>query len=329
MHDMQRIRIADGDSDMPSVGLGFWKVSADQAPGLVKRAIQMGYRHLDCACDYGNEPAVGDGLTSAFQSGLVARNDMWITSKLWNTYHRKENVRPALERTLKDLKLEYLDLYLIHFPISQKFVPMGHRYPPEWFYDPECENPRIELDPVPIHETWEAMESLVEAGLTRHIGISNFGTSLIRDLLSYARIRPAVLQVELHPYLTQDKLLQYCRNESLAVTGFSPLGPESYFSLGMAQPEESLFKHPVIGMISQHHNKTPAQICLRWGIQRGAAVVPKAATEAHLLENIQIHDFTLSDDEMAAISSLNRNRRFNDPGDFAQSAFNTFLPIYE
>lgn len=328
---MQGIRIAggEGESVLPSIGLGFWKVADDRAPDLVRKAIRIGYRHLDCACDYGNEPAVGDGLSTAFNDGLVSRDDMWVTSKLWNTYHRKENVRPALERTLKDLKLDYLDLYLIHFPISQKYVPIDHRYPPEWFYDPGCENPRIELDTVPIRETWEAMESLVDAGLTRYIGISNFGTSLIRDLLSYARIRPAVLQVELHPYLTQEKLLQYCRNENLAVTGFSPLGAESYFSLGMAQPEESLFKHPVISRISQVHQKTPAQICLRWGIQRGTAVVPKASTEAHLAENIQIHDFTLSNDEMTAISSLNRNRRFNDPGDFAQSAFNTFLPIYE
>jgi D-xylose reductase len=325
---MESLQLYDGDS-LPSVGLGFWKIDHTTAPGVVIDAVRTGYRHLDCACDYGNEKEVGEGIQSAIKQGLCTRDDLWVTSKLWNTYHRREHVRPAIEKSLSDLRLDHLDLYLIHFPISQKFVPFDHRYPPEWIYDPDARNPRIEFDPVPIQETWEAMEEVKKAGLARHIGISNFNTALIRDLLSVATIRPSVLQVELHPFLIQKKLLRYCATEGIAVTGFSPLGAESYYSLGMADRGESLVKHPVIQEIASNHGKTPAQICLRWGVQRKTAVVPKSSSPQHLRENLQIFDFALTESQMDAIDSLNCNRRFNDPGDFAEKAFNTFCPIYD
>lgn len=325
---MQSITLRNGDR-LPALGMGFWKVQPSGAPGLVTDALKLGYRHLDCACDYGNESAVGQGLATCFKDGMVAREDMWVTSKLWNTYHRRDHVRPAIEKSLTDLHLDYLDLYLIHFPISQKYVPIDHRYPPEWIYDPLDSHPKIELDPVPIRETWQALEELVDCGLTRHIGISNFGCSLIRDLLSDCRIRPSVLQIELHPRLTQEKLLRYCQSEGIAVTGFSPLGAESYIPIGMADPSESLMVHPEIQAIATSHSKTPAQICLRWGLQRQTAVVAKAASTAHLKENLDIFDFQLTQNQMAAISSLNQDRRFNDPGEFAEKAFHTFLPIYE
>ena len=225
--------------------------------------------------------------------------------------------------------LEYIDLYLIHFPIASKFVPIDQRYPPEWFYDPNSNSPKIEPVPIPIRETWEAMEQLVRAGLVKNIGICNFNCQLLRDLLTYAQIRPAVLQIELHPQLTQEKLLRYCREEEIAVTSFSPLGAESYYSIGMADPEESVLKNAVVTKIAETHHKTPAQIVLRWGVQRGTAIVPKTSRVERLVENLTIFDFELSAKEMASISGLNRNRRFNDPGHFAEAAFNTFFPIYE
>ncbi|MCA9438334.1 MAG: aldo/keto reductase, partial [Candidatus Omnitrophica bacterium] len=163
---------------LPTVGLGLWKIGRQAAADVVEQAIEIGYRHLDSACDYGNEAEVGEGIKRSLDSGAVKREDLWVTSKLWNTYHRAEHVRPALERTLSDLKLDYLDLYLIHFPIAQKFVPFEKRYPPDWFFDPEAANPRIELDPVPVQETWRAMEQLVTEGLVREIGVCNFGCSL-------------------------------------------------------------------------------------------------------------------------------------------------------
>lgn len=259
------------------MGLGCWKIPKNCCSEIIYEAIKSGYRCIDEACDYGNEKECGDGLARAIKDGIVKREDLWVTSKLWNTYHRKEHVREACLKSLKDLGLEYLDLYLIHFPISQKFVPFETRYPPEWFYDPEAHDRRIEEDLVPIKETWEAMEMLVSEGLVRNIGVANFGVSLLRDMLSYAKIKPAVLQVELHPYNCQDKLLRFCREKGIAVTGFSPLGGESYIELGGATKENSLLDLQLIKDLSKKYSKSPAQILLRWGIQRGASLVVKSS----------------------------------------------------
>jgi D-xylose reductase len=271
---MQFLNLPSGDR-LPAVGLGFWKVEKDRAPALVVEAIRRGYRHFDCACDYGNECQAGAGFTQALGQGLCRREQLWVTSKLWNTYHARAHVRPALERSLADLGLDYLDLYLVHFPIAQKFVPFETRYPPEWTFDPHASRPRMEFSGVPYAETWQAMEELVDAGLARNIGVCNIGCSQLRDLLTTCRIRPAVLQVELHPYLAQERLLRFCQDERIAVTAFSPLGAESYLSIGMARTEERVLQHPAVEEIAARLRKTPAQVLLRWGVQRGAAVVPR------------------------------------------------------
>ncbi len=216
--------LAVGSGRMPSVGLGLWKVPRAVCAEVVVDAIRRGYRHLDCACDYGNEAEVGEGIAAAIEAGIVKREELWVTSKLWNTYHRSEHVEPAIRRTLADLRLDYVDLYLIHFPIATRYVPFETRYPPEWIYDPTAETPRMELDSVPISETWAAMEGLVAAGLAANIGVCNFNTAGLRDLLAHAKLPPAVLQVELHPYNQQPQLVRYCQQEGIALTGFSPLG---------------------------------------------------------------------------------------------------------
>jgi len=318
-----------GGLEMPPVGLGLWKVPRPAAADLVRTAIAAGYRHLDAACDYGNEAEVGDGIRAALAATLCHRDELWVTSKLWNTYHARGHVRPAVERTLRDLQLEHLDLYLVHFPIALEFVPFEDRYPPGWVFDPAAADPRMRLARVPLAETWGAMEDLVTAGLVRRIGVCNVGTALLRDLLNSARIPPAVVQVELHPYLTQEKLLRFCREEGIAVTAFSPLGAPSYLPLGMATPGESALDEPVVRAAAAAHGRTPAQVLLRWGVQRGTAVVPKTVRADRLAENLALFDFALAADEMAAISALNRGRRFNDPGVFAEAAFGTFCPIYE
>ena len=325
---MEHLELTSGRR-LPIVGLGLWKIERDVTADVVRRAVACGYRHVDSACDYGNEAETGQGLRAAVESGAVSREELWVTSKLWNNYHRAEHVRPALERTLSDLQLDYLDLYLIHFPIALKFIPFEERYPPGWVGDPDAEVPKLDPDAVPIRETWEAMQDLVDRGLVREIGVSNFGVSLLRDLQSYARIQPSVLQVEMHPFLAQEKLLRFCKEAGIAVTAFSPLGAQSYFQLNMAESGESVLKQPVIREIAETHGKSPAQVVLRWGIQRGTAIVPKTSSEARLRENLDVFDFQLSDDEMASISGLNRNRRFNDPGYFCEAGFNTFFPIYE
>lgn len=322
------IPLATG-AQLPTIGLGLWKVENALAPKLVEEAARIGYRHFDCASDYGNEAEAGVGLHNVLQSGLCKRDELWVTSKLWNTNHAPEHVRAACERSLRDLQLDYLDLYLIHFPIALAYVPPSERYPAGWFHDLNAANPKMAPARVPIAETWRAMEELVAAGLVRNIGVSNFGVSLLRDLLSYANILPAILQIELHPFLTQEKLVRFCREENIAVTAFSPLGAASYYQLGMAKQDESVLNQPTIIAAAERHQKSPAQIALRWGIQRGTAVIPKSSRIDRLRENLAIFDFELSPEEMSAISALNRNRRFNDPGVFCEQAFNTFFPIYE
>ena len=328
MTDERVLTLTDGGK-FPAVGLGTWKLPKPAAPQLVHEAIRIGYRHLDCACDYGNEAEVGAGLAAAIAAGDCRREDIWVTSKLWNTYHEPRHVRAACERSLRDLRLSELDLYLVHFPIALAFVPFDVRYPPEWIHDPKAAHPAMKPIDVPYADTWGAMEELQRAGLVKRIGVCNLPIAMLRDVLAGCSIRPAVHQIELHPYLAQPRMLRYCAQEKIAVTAFSPLGAPSYVPLGMAQPAESVLTDPVVTKIAAAHQKSPAQIALRWGVQRGTAVIPKSQSAARLKENLAIFDFRLTAAEMDAISALDRNRRFNDPGEFCEKAFNTFFPIFD
>jgi len=320
---------AIGGDNLPAVGFGLWKIDKPDTAGLVHAAIEAGYRHLDSAADYGNEKEAGEGIKSALAAGLCQREELWVTSKLWNTYHRPEHVRAACEKTLSDLGLDYLDLYLIHFPIALKFVDFDVRYPPEWFFDPDAEAPRMEIDPVPLHQTWAAMEDLKESGLVKHIGVCNYNSALLHDLMAYAKQKPEVLQVEAHPYLTQERLIKLAQDYGMTVTAFSPLGALSYVSLDMATENEAVLETDAVKTAAARLGKTPAQVVLRWGVQRGTAIIPKTARKERLKENLALFDFELSAEEMQAISALNSNRRFNDPAVFCEAAFNTFYPIYD
>ena len=322
------LTLASGDQ-LPVMGLGLWKIDRAETARVVHDAIKVGYRHIDAACDYGNESEAGMGISRAIADGLCSRDELWVTSKLWNTYHAPAHVRAAAEKSLSDLQVDTLDLYLIHFPIALQFVPFDKNYPPGWFADPTSKSPRMEPSRIPISETWGAMEELVRAGLVKNIGVCNFGCSLIRDLLSYATISSAVLQVELHPYLVQDKLVRFCNENRIAVTAFSPLGAQSYFSIGMASPEEAVLEQPEVKRVAAEHDCTPAQVVLRWGTQRGTAVIPKTSRHERLKENLASLDIDLTNAEMGTLSALDRHQRFNDPGVFCESAFNTFFPIYE
>ena len=312
-------------SALLSPGLGTWKIPEELTPQIVYKAIELGYRHLDCAADYGNESLVGQGIASAIKAGLCTRDDLWVTGKLWNTYHEPQHVRSACEKTLNDLGLEQLDLFLIHFPIALEFVPFDKVYPPGWTAGGDAMKPVS----VPYYDTWRAMEELIDSGLTKRIGVSNIGTTMLREVIAYARIKPAVLQVEMHPYLCQENLLRFCQEQDVAVTAFSPLGADSYLPLGMAEENERILFHSVLEEIANAHDKSTAQVALKWAMQRGTIPIPKTQSPDHLRENFELCEFTLTSEELNAISALDQHKRFNDPAVFGEQAFNTFFPIFD
>ncbi|ESK90923.1 d-xylose reductase [Moniliophthora roreri MCA 2997] len=297
---------------MPLVGFGLWKVTKSSCADTVYTAIKNGYRLLDGAGDYGNEKEAGEGVRRAIADGLVKREDLFITSKLWNTFHAKEHVKPMAKMQLELWGIDYFDLYLVHFPISLAYVDPKHRYPPEWWGD---DKKTVTLANVPFQETWVAMEGLVDDGIARNIGISNTQGSLITDIIRYARIQPQVLQVEIHPYLTQEPLIQLAKTLGIAITAYSSFGPQSYLELGMGQGISPLFETDVVGSAAKRLGKSPAQILLRWATQQGLAVIPKSNTDKRFIENLDCELFDLTPEECKAISSLNRNFRMNNPAD--------------
>lgn len=298
---------------------GFWRL--DNPEETVFNAIKAGYRRLDSACDYGNEKETGRGIQRAIDAGICKREDLHITTKLWNTYHHPDHVEMACRRSLTDLGLTYVDEYLIHFPISMEFVPFENKYPPEWA------NMAGDMVVVPndINATWAAMERLVDSGATKTIGVSNFNCQHLRQLLSACRIRPTTLQVELHPHNPQTKLLKFAHDAGLRVSAFSPLGGTSYISLSMATDDDVLMNSKTVQGIAAKYGKTCVQILLRWAVQRGTLPISKTSTTSRLVENRAVLDFYLHKDDVATINKLDIRRRYNDPGVFC----NPPCPIYE
>lgn len=266
------VKLANG-VEMPRLGLGVWKAKdGEEVQNAVKAAIQTGYRLIDTAAVYKNEEGVGKAIK---ESG-VSREDLFITTKVWNDDQGYDSTLQAFEESRKKLGLEYIDLYLIHWPVKGKYK-----------------------------ETWKALEKLYEDGLVKAIGVSNFQVHHLKDLLSDAKVKPMVNQVEFHPYLTQKELLSYCNEENIQLEAWSPL------------MQGEVVRVDVIKELAEKYGKTPAQIVLRWDLQHGVVTIPKSVKEHRIRENADVFDFELSQEDMDKLDALNKNHRFGpDPDNF-------------
>lgn len=263
---------------MPIFGLGVFEAkSGDETKNAVSLALKNGYRLIDTAAIYHNEQSVGDALKTTLPKLSLKREDVFITTKLWNSDIREKNTKAAFEKSLKLLGLEYVDLYLIHWPVEKG-----------------------------IKEAWQVMEEFYCEGKIKAIGVSNFRIKDLNELLSYAKIKPSINQVECHPLLSQKELLKFCRSENIFMEAWAPIMKGKFSNID------------ILENISKKYNKTIAQVILRWHLQNGVIPIPKSVNIARIIENSKIFDFKLEQNDMQKIDSLNENKRFGpSPDNFA------------
>lgn len=296
---MKKLTFRNGDT-LDILGLGTWKSKPGEVAQAIRSAIKIGYRHFDCAFIYMNEKEIGQAFADAFAEGDVKREDVWITSKLWNHCHKQEDVVPALKNTLADLQLDYLDLYLVHWPHVFKKDFMGATKAEETL--PTSEVPHI--------ETWRGMEACVEQGLARHIGVCNFNKHKLKALSEQATIVPEMNQVELHPMLHQTDLLEFCKQNGTHVTAYSPLGSPDRSAGMKAADEPNLFQHPAIQELAKKDNCSEAQVMIAWAMERGTAVIPKSVNPERQLQNFQSTEIHLSENDMQLMASADKGYRY-------------------
>lgn len=281
-------------TSIPAVGLGTWQSKPDEVRQAILTALKIGYRHIDCAEVYGNQTEVGQAIE---ESG-IPRQELWLTSKLWNNKHAPKDVEPACRHTLKELKTDYLDLYLMHWPLAflldEKTGETATDKDGNFLYEKS----------VTLEDTWKAMEKLIDAGLARAIGVSNFNIPNVQKILKIAKIKPVINQVELHPYLPQNELKKFCEQNEILLTAYSPFG---------SGREPSLFEDKILKKIADKHKKTVPQVLISWSEQRGTAVIPKSVNPKRLEANFQ--DFELSQEDMNEINNISNTttHRYLDP----------------
>ncbi|GLJ35306.1 hypothetical protein SUGI_0710230 [Cryptomeria japonica] len=299
MAEVVSIRLNNG-AKMPMIGFGLaadnimmaqGSAPVDHIKASVLKAIEAGYRAFDTANAYFTEGILGESLEEAFEMGLVSREEVFISSKLWCTHCYPEDVIPALRKSLKALKLDYLDLYLIHWPLALKKGALFPHVTPD------------DVIAIDIHGVWRAMEHCVKLGLTRAIGVCNFSCKKIKDILAFAKFPPAVNQVEMHPVWQQEKMREYCKSVNIHVSAWSPLGGP-----GNSWGSSNTLDNPQIKEIATKHGKSPAQVALRWGIENGASVITRSFNPVRISHNFQVFDWKLDEQDHKRISSLTQHQ---------------------
>ncbi|XP_074261227.1 aldo-keto reductase family 1 member C3-like isoform X2 [Saimiri boliviensis] len=286
----------------------------------VQVAIDVGYRHIDSAYSYLNEEAIGQAIRKKIANGTVKRNDIFYTTKLWGTFSRPKLVQRGLELSLQKLQLSYVNLYLIHYPVSlqpgEEFLPMDSQG-------------KIIFDTVDLCSMWEAMEKCKDAGLARSIGVSNFNRRQLEMILNKPglKYKPVCNQVECHPYLNQSKLLEYCKSKDIVMTGYAALGSDPGKDW-VKKDNPVLLEDPVLNAIAEKHRRTPAQVALRYQLQRGVVVLVKSFTEKRIKENFQVFDFQLTPEDMKTIDGLNKNMSYFDHSLFSHHLDSQFPDEY-
>ncbi|XP_037898106.1 aldo-keto reductase family 1 member B1-like [Glossina fuscipes] len=304
--------------EIPFLGLGTWGSVGDQGTEAVVNAVEVGYRLIDCAPIYQNESCIGSGIKSILENKVVKREELFIISKLWNTFHRPDLVEEGICMSLNDLRLDYLDSYLMHWPMA--------------YHEGETLIPRdacgkIKYSSVDYIDTWKAMENLVKLGLTKSIGLSNFNKEQIQRILDISTVRPVILQIECHPYLTQHKMIDYCRKNKIVVISYSPLGaPARPWAL---RGEQRLLDDKMLEKLSVKYNKTPAQILIRYQIQRGNVVIPKSVTKARIISNFDVFEWSLEEKDVKDLDRMLSITRMCEPRYAGGSALGELCSAYE
>jgi alcohol dehydrogenase (NADP+) len=277
---------------MPVLGLGTFLAKPGEVGAAVTKAIHAGYRHFDLAAVYGNEAEIGVALQDAIRSGVVSRADLFLTSKLAASQMEPSRAKACLAKTLADLQTDYLDLYLIHHAVAVSKDAAGN-------YSIERKKGYS------LQDVWRVLEGAVKAGQVRSIGVSNYLVQTLNDLIDYAEIQPAVNQIERHPYLVQNGMMELCQREGIFVTAYAPLGaPALRDARDHGFGVTPLLDSDVIGAVANKHKKTPGQVLVRWQLDTGAIVIPKSANDTRIVQNIDVFDFKLDADDLAAIGKL-------------------------